>query len=174
MKKEFPMDALRENGPESEFILENAPLLLGRFTLSYFMEGPCIEYFIGRRFSTETISSDLIFSFSPARKDLHVSRFYPELCHECNSRFLSAACFYLLIHHCARTYRLDELCHISLETVPAVSDEFYGRLKDFNFHIHKRGLGNVVELVSDLFHSAIDTSMIEEHVFGEGEIPFLK
>ncbi len=168
------MDAFGENRLESKFMRENVPLLLGRFTLSYFKEGPCIEYFISRRFSTETISSDLIFSFNPGRKDLHVSRFYPELYRECNSRFLSAACFYLLIHHCAEAYNLDDLCHISLETVPAVNDEFYGRLKDFNFHVHKRGLGNVVELVSDLINSTIDTNMIGEHVFGEGEIPFLK
>lgn len=167
-------ESFMQNAYDSTFIFDKVRQLLGRYALSYHKEGPCIEYFINRRFSTETISSDLIFSFSPSTKDLHVSRFYPELCHECNSKYLSAACFYLLIRHCANVYRLDELCHISLETIPSISERFYGKLKDFNFHVNKRCLGNVVELTSNLDRRSFDTSMIEKHAFREGEIPFLK
>jgi hypothetical protein len=35
-------------------------------------------------------------------------------------------------------------------------------------------LGSVVELFSDLMRRSVDTSMIEEYVFPDGEIPFLK
>jgi hypothetical protein len=150
------------------------PLFLRRFSLSYFREGACIEYFINRWSAAETISYSLIFSYNPTTKDLHVSRFYPELYLESNPKYMSAACFYLLIHHCADFYALDDSCHISLETVPTISSGFYCRLKDFNFHISKLGLGDVVELVSDIIRLPVDTSMIKEHVFHEDEVPFMK
>jgi hypothetical protein len=55
-----------------------------------------------------------------------------------------------------------------------ISDSFYMKLKDFNFHIDKPSLGNVVELTSDITRLPIDTSMIKEHIFCEDEIPFMK
>ncbi len=159
---------------ESKFMRTKVPLLLQRFTLAYFKEGPCIEYFINRRCSTETISYSLIFSYNPIKKDLHVSRFHPELYLQSNPKYLSAACFYLLIHHCADSYSLDDSCHISLETVPMISDGFYKRLRDFNFQVNKSGLDNVVELISEIIRLPVDTKMIKEHIFREGEVPFLK
>ncbi|AOY58354.1 hypothetical protein B2D07_07805 [Desulfococcus multivorans] len=159
---------------ESGFMLTQVPIFLKNFSLSFVKEGSCIEYFIEKRFSTETISSALIFSYSPIAKDLHVSRFYPELYRQTDSKYMSAACFYLLIHHCAGSYSMDDACHISLETVPTVSDGFYIRLKDFNFHVYKNRLGNVVELISDIFRLPVDTSMIKERIFRDGDIPFLK
>jgi hypothetical protein len=155
-------------------MLTNGPLFLRRFTLSYFKEGHCIEYFINRRSTRESISSSLVFAYNPITKDLHVSKFHPELYLQPNSKYMSAVCFYLLIHHCADSYSLDDACHISLETVPTISDGFYRKLKDFNFHVHKFGLGNVVELFSDIMRLPVDTGMINEHIFPEGEIPFLK
>jgi len=152
----------------------NVPLFLKRFTLSFFKEGNCIEYFINENSSIEIISSSLIFSCNPITKDLHVSRFYPELYLQTNPKYMSAVCFYLLIHHFADIYSLDNDCHINLETVPTVNDNFYGKLKDFNFHIDKSRLGNVVELMSDIIRLPINTSMIREHVLENGEIPFLK
>jgi len=159
---------------ESDFILTNVPLFLRRFTLSYFKEGRCIEYFIKRRSTTEMISSSLVFSYNPIKKDLHVSRFYPMLYLQSNPKYMSAVCFYLLIHHCADSYSLDESFHISTETVPIICDGFYKKLKDFNFHVNKYGLGNVVELTSDITRLPVDTSTIKEHIFQEHEIPFLK
>lgn len=87
---------------------------------------------------------------------------------------MSAVCFYLLIHHCAETYTLDDSFHISLETVPEVNEMFYCKLNDFNFHVKQNCLGNVVELNSDIVRMPVDTSMISEHVFQDGEIPFMK
>ena len=155
-------------------MLTNIPLFFRRFSISYFKEGSCIEYFINKRFSDETVSSSLIFSYSEIKKDLHVSRFYPELYLQSNSKYMSAACFYLLIHHCAESYSLDDSCRISLETVPMIGNGFYRKLADFNFYENKSGLGNVVELVSKIIRVSVDTSMIKEHIFRSGEVPFLK
>jgi hypothetical protein len=160
--------------PESVFMHENIPLFLNRFSLSYYKENACIEYFINKLHSDEEVSSALIFAYNPIAKDLHVSRFHPELYLRSNSKYLSAVCFYLLIHHCADAFALDSTCHISLETVPDISDRFYRKLGDFNFNVHKSGLGNVVELVSTLIRSSVDTTMITEHYYHLGEIPFMK
>ncbi len=159
---------------ESAFIRTNMPLLLARFSLSYYKEASCVEYFINRRDIPDTVSSSLVFSCNSAARDLHVSRFHPGLYLQPDSKYLSAACFYLLIHHCANAYEMDDAFHISLETIPVISDSFYMQLKDFNFHIRRYGLGNVVELISDIIRLPVDTSMIKAHIFGEGEIPFLK
>lgn len=160
--------------PESEFMLKHIPLLLERFSLSFFKEMACVEYFIDERSSAETISTAIIFSYNPLKKDLHVSRFHPELYARANSKYLSAACFYLLIHHCAEAYALDDTCHISLETVQNISNRFYLKLGDFNFSVNRHGVGNVVELVSGVIRSSVDTSMIKAHIYQTGEIPFLK
>lgn len=158
----------------TDFMLRNLSLFLSRFSLSYFKEDCCIEYFISRHASFETISSSLAFSFCTARRGLHVSKFYPELYLQINSKYMSAACFCLLIHHCAQTFSADGSCRITLETVPVTSDAFYCKLKDFHFHVIKHGLGNVVELESDLSRTPIDRGVITKHVFEEGELPFMR
>jgi hypothetical protein len=151
----------------------NVPRFLSRFLLSYHREDTCIEYFIKNTDSSETLSQALILSYNASMRDLHVSRFHPELFRQTNSKYMSAACFYLLIHHCAVTYFLDNACHISLETTPDIYDAFYGRLKDFNFHIHKHGLGKVVELMSDFRPLGVDVSMIRPCIADGNDIPFL-
>ncbi|MFH2067204.1 MAG: hypothetical protein ABIK15_18535 [Pseudomonadota bacterium] len=159
---------------ESKFMLANGPLFNNRFVISYYRENACIEYFIKNRISSEIISSSLIFSYNPIKKDLHVSRFYPELYRQADPKYMSSVCFCFLINHCAETYCLDGACHISLETVPVVCDAFYRKLKDFNFYITKYGLGNVVELESDIRPLFMDTSLIRKHIYSEGEFPFMK
>ena len=160
--------------PESNFILTNIPLFFERFSLTYFRESSCIEYFLKKRHCPDIISSALILSYNLQKKDLHVSRFHPELYLLSNSKYLSAVCFYLLIHHCAAVFALDDTCRISLETVKSVSDSFYKKLGDFNFIVNKHSPGNVVELVSGISRSSVDTSMIETHIYQPGEIPFMK
>jgi hypothetical protein len=160
--------------PESVFMHKNIPLFLKRFSLSYFREDSCIEYFIGKPNSIETISSSLVLSYYLPKKDLHVSRFYPELYLRSNSKYLSAACFYIVIQHCTECFSLDDTCHISLETVENISDSFYRKLGDFNFNVSRHFVGNVVELVSGIVKSNVDTSIIKEHIYQPGEIPFMK
>jgi hypothetical protein len=159
---------------ESNFMLKNTPLFFERFSLSYYREDSCIEYFINGRSTSNTISSALILSYCSPQNDLHVSRFHPELYLLPNSKYLSATCFYLLIQHCALVFTLADNFHISLETVQKVSDSFYRKLGDFNFIESKHGLGNVVELISNVNRSTVDTSMIKLHIYQPGEIPFMK
>ncbi|MFO7751156.1 MAG: hypothetical protein R6V54_13795 [Desulfobacteraceae bacterium] len=164
----------RSERPQSGFMRRNLPLLCNRFCFSYLKEESCIEYFINNFDSTETVSSALIFSYNFRKKDLHVSRFHPELSFLTNSKYLSAACFYLLIHHFAGIYGLDNTSHISLETVETTSSRFYRKLGDFDFTVSRHGVGEVVELVSTVSFSSVDTSMVREHICQPGEIPFLK
>lgn len=158
---------------ESQFIRTYAPLFLGRFSLSYFREDCCVEYFIREILSKETISNALILSYNRMAKDLHISKFHPQLFLQPDPKYMSAVCFYLVVHHCASAFALDDSCHVTLETVPKIHYMFYSRLKDFNFQIRKYGLGGVVELTSDLVRLPVDTSMIREHLLEYGEIPFL-
>lgn len=158
----------------SPFMRANIPVFLARFSLSYYLEDCCVEYFIKESCSQETVSYALILSYNRIANALHISRFYPELFRQSNPKYMSAACFYLIIHHCANAYALGDTCHITLETAPEIHDIFYSRLKDFNFQIRKHGLGGIVELTSDLVRLPVDTSMIKAHVFEKGEIPFLK
>jgi hypothetical protein len=155
-------------------MLKNIPLFFERFCLSYYRESLCIEYFISNLFSSEAISSALIISYNPQKKDLHVSRFYPELYLLPGTKYLSAVCFYLLVQHCAAVFALDKKCYISLETVQNVSNGFYRKLGDFNFIVSKHGIGNVVELISGINITAVDTSMIKVHIYKADEIPFMK
>jgi len=160
--------------PESIFMQKYIPILLQRYIIDYYREGACSEYFVCERCSGSTISSSIILSYNSFKGDLHVSRFHPGLYLEINSKYMSAVCFYLTIQHCIKSYSLNSACHISLETLASISDDFYKKLKDFNFHVNKFGLGNVVELESDIVAYPVDTSMIEDHVFRSDETPFVK
>ena len=159
---------------KSKFMLKHIPVFLERFFIEYYKEGSCIEYFVNDRKTGTTISSSIVLAFNLLKNDLHVSRFHPELYPEINSKYMSAVCFYLTIQHSTASFSLNNTCHISLETIPAIGDGFYKKLKDFNFHVSKYGLGDVVELVSDISRCSIDTSIIKEHIFSSGETPFLR
>ncbi len=87
---------------------------------------------------------------------------------------MSAVCFYLIIQHSSGLFAVPHACHISLETVPLICNGFYKKLKDFDFHVNRYGLGNVVELESTISKCSRDTSMIMEHHYSPGEIPFMK
>jgi hypothetical protein len=166
--------SITDRCPVSKFMLDYIPSFWDRFRLSYYREGSCIEYYISDLHSSETISSALILSFSRQKKDLHISRFYPELYLLPNSKYLSAVCFYLIVQHCSFIFPMDEKCHISLETVKAIWDNFYRKLADFNFVVSKNTISNAVELISDMIATAVDTSMIGLHMLKSGEIPFMK
>lgn len=52
-----------------------------------------------------------------------------------NCRYLSAACFYMIIHHAAGLFLLPDLCHVNLETDQGIYKKFYARLNEFDFKI---------------------------------------
>ena len=145
----------------------NMGSLLNRYDFSFFREHCCMEYFITDRRNMEDISKALIISLDLFKKNIHVSKFYPELFKQLNAKYMSAACFYLLIHHFGQYFHLDKTYHIDLETTPSVFHDFYEKLKDFHLHITTFGLGNTVNVLSDYTPAEIDTSLIHERFFDD-------
>ncbi len=147
---------------DSLFMRFNIGILLNRYDFSFCREDRCIEYFIMDKIKVEDISKALIMSLDLFKKNIHVAKFYPELYKQLNSKYMSAACFYLLIHHFGQYFHLDGSYHIDLETTPCVFHEFYEKLKNFHLHITNFGLGNTVNVLSDYTPVQIDTGLIHE------------
>jgi hypothetical protein len=89
-----------------------------------------------------------------------VSRFYPELYRRGHSKYLSATCFYLMVHHFFRISRMDSSATIYLTAKPSVFSGFYERLRDFDFRIHGSESCRYVRVISAFEGSKVDTSMI--------------
>ena len=151
--------------PLSKFMQEKIPKLLSRYEISYCKEDDCIEYFITDKKTHKQISYALVLSLNRFAKQINVGKFYPELYKQARSKYLSAACFYLLIHHFAKIYHLAEGCGIYLHTKPSTYKKFFSLLKDFNLKVKRIILCNTAE-VCDVYHEDnIDTSMIVKEVF---------
>jgi len=146
--------------PLSKFMQEKLPVFLRRYEISYCKEDDCIEYFIRDKITHEQISYALVLSLNRFAKQINVGRFCPGLYKQPHCKYLSAACFYLLIHHFAKIYHLSEGYGIYLETKPATYKKFFSMLKDFNLKVKRIILCNTAE-VCDVYHQDnIDTSMI--------------
>lgn len=127
---------------ESSFIKSHLTEFTGHFSLEYSNEGCCNYYHIFDKKDHREISSSLVLSLNKFAKQIHVSRFYPELMHEPCHKFMSATCFYLLVHHFAQCFDIEEGYKIYLETKSDVYQGFYQKLKDFSLKIKKDGLGS--------------------------------
>jgi hypothetical protein len=158
---------------ESDFAKENVARLLSRYELAYYKEDKCIEYFIKDKTTNEQISYAIVFSLNRDSKDLHVSRFCPELYKQFESKYLSAACFYLLIHHFGNIYHLGKDYSISLDTLPATYKVFFSRLKDFDLRMKGLKFSKTAEVLGKYPLLNVDTSMIVKKTTGNKEIPFL-
>jgi len=157
----------------SRFIKKNVPRLLNRYRISYFQEDDCIEYFITDKDSEEQISYALVLSLDRRSREIHVSRFYPELFKQEESEYLSAVCFYLLIHHFGHCYHLTPDYNISLDTRPATYEGFFARLQDFHFRLRRLDLCQTAQILSDYEPLEVDTTMIEQETADGSVIPFL-
>lgn len=127
---------------ESLFIKEHLSDFLSRFRLTCSTECQCCDYNIFDRTDNRKVSSSLVLSLNTFSKQIHVSRFYPELYREPESRYLSATCFYLLVHHFAQAFHLETGYRIYLESRTDVFHAFYEKLKDFDLHVKKQGMGS--------------------------------
>jgi hypothetical protein len=137
--------------------------LMSRFSLSYLREDTCVEYFLYDTGNRAMVSLNLILSHDRFAKGLYVSKFYPQLYQTQDSRFLSAACFYLMIHHSVSMFGLSDHCRVSLETDSHVFDEFYSRLPEFHFKIaHPRPCRRVC-LYGSYQRLPIDTALIRKN-----------
>jgi len=157
---------------ESHFATENVPRLLSRYELSYYQEDNCIEYFIVDKNTHEQISYAIIFSLNRDSKELHVSRFCPELHKQIDAKYLSAACFYILIHHFGNIYHLSKDYSITLETRGATYKAFFSRLKDFDFLDQGLRLFKTAAIMGEYPEIDVNTSMIEKKSLQEGKTPF--
>jgi hypothetical protein len=153
-----------EKFSESFFMKRNIRNLLSRYDFSFLREDRCMEYFIMDKKKMKDVSNALIMSLDLFKKNIHVAKFYPELYKQLNSKYMSAACFYLLVHHFGQYFHLDKTYHIDLETTPCVFHQFYAKLKDFHLHITTFGLGNTVNVLSDYTPVPIDTHLIHERL----------
>jgi hypothetical protein len=147
---------------ESMFMKINIEFLLSRYDFSYCREDRCMEYFIKDKKKLEGISKALIISLDLFKRNIHVAKFYPELYKQVNSKYMSAACFYLLVHHFGQYFHLDKTYHIDLDTTPCIFHQFYEKLKDFHLHITHFGLGDTVNVMSDYSPTQINTDLIHE------------
>ncbi len=121
---------------ESQFLLTHIPELLKRFTLLYQKDDSCIEYFLFSKEKNIEISKSLILSHNMFSHSINVSKFYPEIYKEICCKYLSAACFYLIVHHAANKFHMADTCSVGLEAEKKVFESFYSKLNDFNFKIN--------------------------------------
>lgn len=149
---------------ESNFTKEKILLLLNRYALSYYKEDICVEYFIADKNTGEQISYAVTFSLNTYSKRIHVGRFCPNLYKQIDSKYLSAACFYLLIHHFAHIYHLPDKYRLCLETRPATNNKFFSRLKDFGLSVKGSQMCQTVEVCGTYPELDIDTSMINKKI----------
>ena len=148
--------------PEPDFMNIHVPELLRRYSISCSAEDNCAEYFLTDRITHEEISRSLVFSLNLFSGQIHVSKFYPEIYKQPDPRYLSAACFYLLIRHFAQTFHLPEDFPIFLETQVSVFHAFYAKLKDFDFQIRCFHPGDNVEVCGRYCSARVDTEMITQ------------
>jgi hypothetical protein len=106
---------------------------------------------------------NLILSHDRFASGLYVSKFYPQLFLTSDPRFLSAACFYLMVHHSASVFDLADHCRVSLETDTSVFEEFYSRLPEFHFRIAYHRPGRRVCLYGSYQQLPIDAAIIHEN-----------
>ena len=133
------------------FLTTHVPELESRFELSYYQDDSCVEYFLDARGTGRHVSQNLILSWDSRCMGVYVSKFYPQLFLEASSKYLSAACFYLLVCHAVHLFHLKDECPVWLETDAQVFQRFYGKLKEFGFFIHRSRVGERVCL-HGIFH----------------------
>ena len=154
---------------EAGFLTTHISLLEKRFCLSYARDFSCVEYFLDSIETSEQISENLILSWDTRSKGIYVSKFYPKLCLETASKYLSAACFYLIVFHAVHEFHLKDECTVWLETDTDVFQNFYSKLKEFEFRVSSARVGNRVCL-KGIFHDLpIHTRPIErvENIFSD-------
>ena len=144
----------------SAFILDKISQLLDRFSFSYCLQGGMIEYFITARQTKSVVSFAIILTNNIFAHQIHVCKFYPGLYRLYDCRYLSAASFFLCLHHFAQRFSLGCDYSIFLQSRQNVYHEFYATLKDFSFQILHPGQGENVDVLSPYVPIAMDTSMV--------------
>jgi hypothetical protein len=147
------------------FIEQKSFLLVEKYFISCLSQDFCNNYFIKDKITNEVISRELVLTLDKFSKEIHVSRFYPELKLQPKCKYFSAACFYLLVQHFAMDKKLDDKYHVSLDCTPEVFSSFYTKLLDFHFTDTHKSPGRSICAVSDFEISDFKCiSMIKEEM----------
>lgn len=144
------------------FLKMHMPVLLKRFSLSYERDCSCIEYFLHNKEKNQ-ISKNLFVSHEIFSGSLYISKFYPEIYKEFHSKYLSAACFYMMAHHAIKIFHLGDNCCVNLETEVPVFKKFYSRLSQFDFKINYNRPSERVCLKGRYRELPFSTDMITDH-----------
>lgn len=137
--------------------------LCNAFGFSYNREFDCVEYQVFSRRTGDIVSRSLVFSINRFSKMIHVSRFYPELNKQQDAKYLSAATFYLLIHHMGQIYDLNRDYGIFLQCQTDVFHQFYEKLKDFDLRILRATIESSADISGAYLPSTVDTSFVVKH-----------
>lgn len=148
--------------PVSKFMLDKTARLLRRYSISYCLDGNRVEYILTARQNTEEISFALVLTRNTFSKQIHVCKFYPGLYRQLNCHYMSAACFFLVVHHFAQQFKLGPDYSIFLQCRQEIFSNFYSTLKDFGFHLIHDGQGENVDIISPYLPAEIDTTMITQ------------
>ncbi|MFP4474111.1 MAG: hypothetical protein ACLFOY_01035 [Desulfatibacillaceae bacterium] len=146
--------------PRSEFINRTLSRLLERYDVTCILEGDCAEYHLMDRGTGEEISEALVLSLNRFANRIEVIRFYPRLNLQSDAKYLSAACFYLLVHHFAHAMGLPGDYTVFVRTTHEVFGRFYQSLLDWEFHRVGTSLCDTVDIVSEYHDTGVDTDMV--------------
>jgi hypothetical protein len=158
------MQTVQQPIHKSTFIDQHLALLTRRFSISYRHEFGCIDYYIDDIRSHTRVSEDILFTEDRLKNRIVISRFYPQLYKQTESKYLSAISFYLMVHHFMGINAIPTGCDIYLSAKPAVFQNFYRKLQDFNFQIQGHRTGDYLDVTSPFETATIDTSMITRTV----------
>ena len=153
----------------SAFMASHLPEFFDRFGINYTIDGPQLEYFVYDIKDHLDISCSLTLSFDKAAEQINFMTFYPGIFQQKECRYLSAVCFFLVIHHFANFHHIGPGCQILFNTRQGLFDTFYSHLKDFNFHVMACGEEDRIDVRSLFIPMATDTSMISERAFADEE-----
>jgi len=153
----------------SDFMASHLPEFFEHFGIDYTIDGPQSEYFVFNIKDHLDISCSLTLNFDEAAAQINFMTFYPGIFLQKGCRYLSAVCFFLVIHHFANFHHIGPGCRIFFNTRQGVFDTFYAHLNDFNFLILACGEEDRVDVQSLFIPLVIDTSMISERPLTDEE-----
>ena len=128
--------SFEETPYQSLFLNTYIPIFLKRYSVSAQMDDSCIDYLLYNKEKESVISKEIVISHAKCSQSLYVSKFYPEIFREAECKYLSAACFYFIVHKSVQAFGLKNFCGINLESERKVFDDFYHKLTDFDFRVH--------------------------------------
>ncbi|KPJ99304.1 MAG: hypothetical protein AMJ60_05440 [Desulfobacterales bacterium SG8_35] len=155
------MDVQRPSTGSSAFMVSHLPDFFDRFGINFTIDGPQLEYFVYEKKNGLDVSRSLTICLDEPGGEIRMMTFYPALSMHQGCRFLSAACFFMVMQHFANFRHIASGCQILIETRKGVFDAFYALLKDF-VHIVICGKGDRVVIQNSFLPLGMDTSMISE------------